>query len=71
MLSVSIDIGANLLSLLSPVAVGVVVWLNGRTTRKELKPNGGSSMRDAVDRIERTVKTLEVRMTEVERKADE
>lgn len=32
----------------------------------EFKPNGGSTLRDAVDRIERTVSTIDERLTAVE-----
>lgn len=35
-----------------------------RTTAKQFKPNGGSSMRDAVDRIESTLKLQNVVLTQ-------
>jgi hypothetical protein len=58
MLATEIDIGPNLLAvaLASIAAAGNIVTLILQArTRKEMKPNGGSSMRDAVDRIEAAV----------------
>lgn len=37
------------------VSGALTVWKGNRSIKKELTPNGGSSLRDAVDRIERLV----------------
>lgn len=60
--AITIDIGPELAKLLTPIitaaAAGLTVYFGQRKTRKELKPNGGQSMRDAVDRTEEAVKEL-------------
>lgn len=51
-----IEIGPELAKLLTPLmaaaAAALGAWAATRSTKKEFKPNGGTSMRDAVDRIE-------------------
>lgn len=49
----TIDLGPGLVALLTPVAAAIATYVANRHVRREVKPNGGSSMRDAVDRIER------------------
>lgn len=53
----SIDIGPNLATVLVPIAMGIASWLGAklatRNQAKELKPNGGSSLRDSVDALHR------------------
>lgn len=43
---------AVVLAALVALVPAVLSWLNSRTAAKATRPNGGSSMRDAVDRIE-------------------
>jgi hypothetical protein len=49
-----IEIGTNLNTLLVPVMAAVVVWMQSKSN-KQFKPNGGATMRDAINRIEETV----------------
>ena len=78
--TLTIDIGSNLLSLLGPVAVAAAVWFQGyknsktqaeitanqAQTAKEFSTNGGSTMRDAIDRIERNVASTDARLGQME-----
>lgn len=50
--TVDIEIGPNIVASVALICSAVTVYLQQKT-RKELKPNAGASMRDAVDRIER------------------
>lgn len=43
---------AVLAALLAAVASGAGTWWNAHKAAKATRPNGGSSMRDAIDRIE-------------------
>lgn len=50
---------------LPAVLTAISAW-NSRQTKKALRPNGGSSPMDAINRIEGAVKDLSKRMTAVE-----
>jgi hypothetical protein len=53
--TVTLEIGANLLTLLMAVVSGCGAILSAviaMRVRKEVRPNGGLSLRDAVNRIE-------------------
>lgn len=50
--SVVIEVGPELRTVLVGLLALAGSWLGGRRARKELRPNGGSSVRDAIDRIE-------------------
>ncbi len=78
--SISIDLGPGVVALLAPlVGVGVLIVQNHFTKKQtkvtatkaeesanELKPNGGASLRDAVDRIEAIVTDLANRVGTLE-----
>jgi hypothetical protein len=63
-----LDTPGEVLSVLGIIAAlfGVLSWLIRAQLRSmsELRPNGGSSLRDAVDRIESNTDTLHRRMDE-------
>lgn len=44
-------------ALLAAVGSSIATWVNSHRAAKQTKPNGGSSMRDAIDRIEGTLRT--------------
>ncbi len=44
-------------ALVAAIGAQIQTWRNQRKTLRETKPNGGSSMRDAIDRIERKLDT--------------
>lgn len=53
MIAVFTDADAIVLAaLVAAVGAQMQTWRNQRKAMKETKPNGGSSMRDAIDRIE-------------------
>lgn len=52
MFASTFDFGPGVISVVTVVAGVVTLFIQQRKANKELKPNGGSSMRDAVDRIE-------------------
>lgn len=58
MIAVTIEIGDNLASTLATIVTAVVLIAQQIRTRRELKPNGGASLRDAVDRIDHQVAEL-------------
>ena len=41
-----------IITIITAGAAVMAAWISSRN-RKELKPNGGSSMRDAIDRLDR------------------
>lgn len=47
----TIEIGPNVVAALALICSALTAYLQQKT-RRELKPNGGTSLRDAVDRIE-------------------
>lgn len=49
---VAVEVGAVLLLLLAIVIIGRSLTLSVGSVKAELRPNGGSSLRDAVDRVE-------------------
>lgn len=55
--TVDVEVGPNVVAALALIVSGVTAYLQQKT-RKELKPNGGTSMRDAVDRIEHHTEQL-------------
>lgn len=48
----TVEIGSNLLFLVTPVVTALVIIIQNRFANKQLKPNGGTSLRDSIDRIE-------------------
>jgi hypothetical protein len=53
MLSAIIEIGPNLAESLAVIVGMVIVVVQTLRNGREMRPNGGSSLRDAIDRIER------------------
>jgi len=43
-------------ALLAAAIPSIATWVSAHRTSKQTKPNGGASLRDAVDRIESTLK---------------
>src|SRR5690349_18289985 len=78
--AVTFDVGPGAIALLAPLVGVVVLILQNHFTKKqtkvtaasaevaakELKPNGGTSLRDAVDRIEGIVTDLAKRVGTLE-----
>lgn len=52
MIGVTVEIGSNLLVVIAPVASAAIIMVQNRFANKQLKTNGGTSLRDVVDRIE-------------------
>ena len=50
----------------APLASAAAAWIGTRKVRREMGNNGGSTLRDAVDRIERRLTGIEDRLTSVE-----
>ena len=44
-------------ALVAAAGSSLGTWVNAHRAAKQTRPNGGSSMRDAIDRIERTLST--------------
>lgn len=63
-----LDVGDNLVDLLKPLvtagAAGLAAWAASLKVKRELKPNGGATMRDAIDRIEER-QQLESKRTDI------
>lgn len=66
MISTVIDIGPNITEVVGPVALAVAGWIGLRKLRREFEPNSGSSMRDAIDRIETRQIEMEQRLQRLE-----
>ena len=62
MIGFTVEIGTNLLAVVAPVAGAAVIVVQNRFANKQLKSNGGTSLRDAVDRME-AVQKLHVAST--------
>jgi hypothetical protein len=65
----SFDIGPNLLLLLTPLAAAAGSYFSNRKVRKEMGNNGGSTMRDAIDRIELKLEDFDTRMGTLEKRS--
>jgi hypothetical protein len=55
LIAMTFDVGPNVVLVVSAIIDAVVLVYVGKT-RREMRPNGGSSLRDAVDRIEQHAK---------------
>ena len=66
MSAATFDVGPNLVAILAPLASAAAAWIGTRKVRREMGNNGGSTLRDAVDRIERRLTGIEDRLTSVE-----
>lgn len=68
MIALVVDVGENLFELvkplMTPVAAGLAAWAASYKVKRELKPNDGATMRDAVDRIEEN-QQLESKRTDI------
>lgn len=67
MLAGTFDFGPGVISVVVAICGVVTLWIQQRKANKELKPNGGSSMRDAVDRIEQHSKRTDARFARIEK----
>lgn len=55
MIGATIEVGSNVLALLAPLVAVLVAIAQNYRTNSQLKPNGGSTLRDAIDRTEKAV----------------
>lgn len=66
MIAAVLEVGPQLAALLTPIAAGAAGWFGTRRARQQLRPNGGKSLADAVNRIEATVNTFDARISRLE-----
>lgn len=65
MYSAVLEVGTNLNTLLLPIIAALVLYFQNKSN-KEFKNNGGSTMRDAIDRIEENQKITHDRLDAIE-----
>jgi hypothetical protein len=65
-IAVTIELGPEMAGLLAPLAAAAAAWLGTRSSRTQMKPNGGATIRDAVDRIEEGVAGLYGRVDHID-----
>jgi hypothetical protein len=61
MLGAEFDLGPNVTGLLGPLVVAVAALLGTLYSTKQLRPNGGSSIADAIRRIDSRLEAMEDR----------
>ena len=71
-LAAQFDVGPNLVGLLAPLVAALVLWVQGRkaataarSVAEQFGNNGGSTLRDAVDRIEKNVASTDARLGQI------
>lgn len=68
MIGAVIEVGPELRTVLMGVVALAGSWVGTRSVRKQMNPNSGSSMRDAVNRIEEGVAGLYDRVDQLDQR---